>query len=174
MSGRLPLFADPVRLASSRFRGSGTLALAAMARLAPSLYGDNGTVEVALHAAMEQGRAVLHGHLKGRLSLQCQRCMEAVSLEVDHAFSLGVIASEDEIPALPPACEPLLNRGEEIALADVFEDELLLLLPIIPLHEPGACQAALPAGSGVETTEDPEQRKKPFADLKKLLSEGKS
>ena len=173
MSGRLPLFADPIRLANTCFQGNGTLALAGMTRLAPSLFGDNGAVEVALSAGMEQGRAVLHGHLKGRLSLQCQRCLEAVPLEVDHAFSLAVVACEDEIAALPPACEPLLNRGEEIALADVFEDELLLLLPIVPMHEAGACGAA-PVAAGTVVTAGPEQRKKPFADLKKMLSESKS
>ncbi len=172
MSARLPLFADPFRLATNRFRGSGTLALADMARLSPSLHGKNDSVEVVLEGRMEGSMAVLSGRVSGRLGLQCQRCMGTLNLEVDHRFELGVITSEAEMERLPPGCEPLLYQGEPIALADVFEDELLLLLPIIPMHDPRECRAAEPGVD--EPSERPgAARKRPFADLKKLIDETK-
>lgn len=109
-------------------------------------------------------------HLRASLALPvgCQRCLAAVAvpLEVDRWFRFVADeataeaeddVSEEDVLALEP-------RPDLIAL---IEDELLMALPLVPMH--GACPLP-PSGTTVqEALEPPEpQRPHPFAALAKL------
>jgi uncharacterized protein len=79
--------------------------------------------------------------------LACQRCLNAVSfdLDVDSLLELvpeGAELSQDELEDDTRDFLPLVS---ELDVADFVEDEILLALPVAPRHEecglPGAADA---------------------------------
>ncbi len=55
---------------------------------------------------------------------------------------LSPVLDEQAVKSLPVGYEPVLMLNRQIKVADMVEDELLLNLPIIALHDAGACQMA--------------------------------
>ena len=83
----------------------------------------------------------------GVLLLACQRCLKAVSfdLDVDSLLELvpeGTDMSQDE---LEDDTRDFLPVASELYVAELVEDEILLALPVAPRHEkcglPGAADA---------------------------------
>jgi uncharacterized protein len=108
-------------------------------------------------------RLVVHA----RVWLECQRCLQPMShvLEVDGRFRF--VAGEDEAARLDEESEEdVLALPHVLRLDDLIEDELILALPIVPVH--GACPQPL-AFSGEADTDllaaDPALPAHPFAVL---------
>ncbi|MBI3344886.1 MAG: DUF177 domain-containing protein [Gammaproteobacteria bacterium] len=161
MSKRLPVHIDPLQLAGKGELLSGDLELAGMRRLAPSLHTTEGAVEVTLEFGVDPERIpYLQGHIRGKLILTCQRCMQAVDFPVDLDMTLGLVNSPAEADALPDHYEPLMAGSEPVILPDVIEDELLLCLPLVPKHPESQCPA-----SAQKREEKPQDTRKPFAVL---------
>jgi len=74
----------------------------------------------------------------------------------------------DEAAELPEEYDPLLVAGERVRLADLVEDELILALPQIPMHDPGECQAAAVGTDSAAAPEGTAERASPFASLAEL------
>jgi len=74
------------------------------------------------------------------LKLRCQRCMGALDHEVDADILLALASGADEERQLPERFDPLLVSDKPIRLRDLVEDELLLALPQIPMHERDVCR----------------------------------
>ncbi len=69
-----------------------------------------------------------------------------------HAGAGRAVASEADAARVPEDLEPMLAPGGRISIGELITEELLLALPIVPLHEPVQAQcaeppAALTAGS---------------------------
>ncbi len=161
MSKRLPVHIDPLQLAGKGELLSGELELAGMRRLAPSLHTTEGAVEVTLEFGMDPERIpYLRGHIRGKLILTCQRCMQAMDFPVNAGMTLGLVNSPAEAHALPDHYEPLMAGSGPVILSDIIEDELLLCLPLVPKHPESQCPASA-QGSG----EKPQDTRKPFAVL---------
>jgi len=92
----------------------------------------------------EAQRAVLHCEVAATLRLRCQRCLEALDCEVDTTTLLALVAGIDEERYLPEPYDPLPVDNEPIRPGDLIEDELLLALPQIPMHEPVVCARQIP------------------------------
>lgn len=126
-----------------------------------------GNVSGRVHFAREQGLAVAELELTGRATLECQRCMKPVQRSLDVRSRIALIASEADAARVPPALEPVLAEGGRISIGELVTEELLLTLPIVPLHDGSdACAAAADAARkeppGGETH-------RPFARLAELL-----
>lgn len=112
----------------------------------------------------------LHLEASALVPLTCQRCLAPVDAElvVDRWFRF--VADEATAEAQDDDCEEdLLALEPRPNLQDVLEDELLMELPLVPMHE--TCPTAVPLGSpasddGLELGAAP--RKNPFAALAKL------
>jgi len=88
-----------------------------------------------------QWRLTLQGRLQAQLALTCQRCLEAVMVPVDVDVDLLLVRSEEDADALADDADFLVLDAEgQLALADALEDELLLALPLVPLHDD--CESA--------------------------------
>jgi uncharacterized protein len=149
MSSRLPELVDPWRLADARKRLSGRLALARLGRLGRAIVGGEPWVQADLGFLRdERNRAIVTGRVKAELELQCQRCLEPVSFPVDLALRLAVVENDAEAARLPDEIDPLLVDSGRLHLADMIEDELLLALPQVPMHDPGSCPAEGSVGFG--------------------------
>lgn len=90
----------------------------------------------------ELGVPFVSGELKAKLPLICQRCLEPYLFVVDQLSTLAWVRSEQEAERLPLRFEPYLVDTNPLILNDVIEDELLLALPQIPMHEQSTCSAS--------------------------------
>lgn len=166
MTQQLPEHIDPFRLVRQNRILSGTLALSRMERLAPLLHTADGVAEVELEFGTDDmGVMCVLGHVKAELHFICQRCMQPMTHVVDAEVALGLVANRDDVDKVAAHYEPLIIEEVPTPLLPIIEDELLLAVPIVALHETGLC-AALPLSNIV--VEPAMQRENPFAVLAKL------
>ncbi|MBI2779443.1 MAG: DUF177 domain-containing protein [Gammaproteobacteria bacterium] len=169
MSSPLPEYIDPLRLADARAVLQGQVVVSNMARLAPSLCSTQGVVdfELAFDVDMEGIRCV-HGSLSTQLDVICQRCLQPMKLPLEAKVALGVVASMQEAEGLASTYEPLVVGAEPVSLKEIIEDELLLALPVAPMHPEQQCPAW--QERVVEEQEElaQEGRKNPFAVLAQM------
>lgn len=127
--------------------------------------GVAGGVSGQLRFSREQGFAVAALSLKGSATLECQRCLQPMELPIDTSTRIALIASESESVRVPEGLEPVLAPGGRTGIGALVAEELLLTLPIVPLHEAGGCmrvaQSAAPSPAG--------ETHRPFASLAELL-----
>lgn len=143
MSERLPERVDPLRLARQGAILEGVLPLPPMHRLAEYLSSSSGDAKVELAFGLGEGAiGFLRGRAQAQLAVTCQRCLEPMPLEVDTRFAFGLVASEAAAERLGEGYEPLLVGDEPLRLSDLVEDELILALPIVALHDKQDCPAA--------------------------------
>ena len=119
---------------------AGSVPLAKLPRLAASLAQDSGALQVELQATRdEEGQDWLHGEIRGRLPLTCQRGLHAFDWDCDVALSLALVESEAEEEKLLKDAEPYRVEDDELPLRDLVEDEVLLALPMMPRCEDPDC-----------------------------------
>ncbi len=167
---RLPHEIDPFRLTESRAHLEGEIPLKQFKRLQPLLKVDSGKVAVVLDFDIDDfGVPQVVGHLKASLALICQRCLERYDYPIDLRIKLAWVRSEQESAKMPLQHEPYLVESIPLKLNDVIEDELLLALPTIAMHELSDCEAARFINDGLDEEKVPEEEKpNPFAVLAKL------
>jgi uncharacterized protein len=121
-----------------------------------------------------QQRPVLGGAPEVWLALQvqaqvrptCQRCLQPVSIDLTIDRPFRFVRDEDEAAALDADSEEdVLVLSRRFDVQEWVEDELLLALPIVPLHE--ACPQPLPL-SAAPVEDAPPERPNPFAVLQAL------
>ena len=179
---RLPERFAPHKFASQNAALSGVWPLAHFDRLLPSLTSSDGEVICELRGELDgMRRPLLSAHVQAELQLQCQTCLQAMTHVVDHEFTLCVVRDEDEADELSEDVDPLILEDEtaEIALRDVFEDELILSLPVVANHEPGECSVDIDALHSADSDAvskevfDAPAKDNPFAVLAGLKKTGK-
>ena len=172
MSDHLGEFIEPLSLAEKGRTLSGRLAVSGMDRLCQSLYSGKGDVDVSLHFDKDEvGQPNVSGRIETRLQMTCQRCMEVMELPVVAQVRLGLVRTQGQAEALPENYDPLLLSEEPISAADIVEDELILALPLVALHELKDCPAADSVSGHDEQNEPVPQRENPFAVLAELKKE---
>lgn len=163
MSGRIPDSIEPHDWARTGRQITGTLPLTGMGRLCQSLEDTTGEVEITLAGqVLAGGRPVLTGTAVCAASVRCQRCLEPFVLRLEAPIRLGILSHEGALAKLPAGYEPLIcPAGQELSVAQLIEDELLLVLPDYPHHADGMCGiTAVPAQQAGE--------RRPFAALAPL------
>ena len=111
----------------------------------------------------------LHLQAQASLPLICQRCMGgvAVALEVDQWYRF--VASEEIAMAQDDeAEEDLLVMEPQFDLLALLEDELLMALPLVPMHTECPTAPAMRAGDEALAAEV-ESKPNPFAVLSGLI-----
>ena len=143
----------------------GRVKLASMPRVLPLLLSDDGELDVVLELGKdEDGTHTLCGSVTGRLVMQCQRCLESMEYPLATRFRLGLVFSQEAAGDLPDQYEPLLLTREPTHIAEVVSEEVLLALPIVPMHdEQSECRALANDYAPVA-----EERENPFAVLAQL------
>ena len=162
----LPTTIKPVKLARQEGKLSGFMPLKQLVNLSADCVSDEGRVEADLAMKMEQSRPELHGTANASVKLVCQRCLEPVDVEVSVKIALGFVQTEAQMAELLESLEPFMFEEEEIPLADVLEQELILALPIVAYHE--ACEPYPYAGKEEAEAAVAEEKPNPFAVLEQL------
>jgi uncharacterized protein len=168
MSSELPERVDPFRLCDQARSFEGRVNLADLPRLAEALASTEGQASYRIACDRdEQRRARIRGSVEAELTVICQRCMRPMRLPVHVEFQLALVSGESQVAQLPDDYDPLLLEGEEtLRLADVIEDELLLALPVAPLHPIDECSVKPADWSPPESEpETDSKRENPFAVL---------
>jgi uncharacterized protein len=134
----LPETVEPVGLADAGRSFRGEIAVGDLGRLGPMLADRDGALRVSLAFRRDERRIrVLEGSIEGEIRLVCQRCLEPLPWPLHLRFSLGIVTDEAGIDRLPEGYEPLLAQGEPLRTVEVVEDEILLAVPSVPMHDGG-------------------------------------
>ena len=163
MPPRPPQFIEPARLADEAETISGKLGIEGMHRLRAIVLEPQAEVEFRLFFARdERGFIIISGEYATVLTLRCQRCLEPLQVSLENAIRIGWVSDSDAVKLLPADLEPMLAQGSRIALKDLLEEEILLGLPMAPLHAGQEC----PATNLVQELK--EKKDNPFAVLKDM------
>ena len=119
----------------------------------------------------------LHLRAQGHVDLQCQRCLEPVRWTLDLERSFLFVADEEAAEALDAQSEhDVLALPPRLDLFPLLEEELLLALPLIAMHDD--CPTTLPhqpadvsVGATGPTQEEEPRAVHPFAALSALKRE---
>ena len=96
----------------------------------------------------------IRGEVSACLSFVCQRCLEPVDISVESTVDLAL--RHKDAPPTQDDDQDWLQLGEgSVLLRELVEDELILALPIIPLHEQGQCEFYEPPSSPSKPHQSP-------------------
>ena len=142
MFGSGPSTIDPIQLAKRGARLQGTLPVSTMARLAEMCCDDSGEViyDLQFERSGADGLCLLHGALHASVHVTCQRCLEPMTLDLGGDMQL-ILLRPGEREDLAQEPDTLIVE-KPVSLSDIAEDELLLVMPMIPMHEPNRCPAS--------------------------------
>jgi uncharacterized protein len=90
--------------------------------------------------ADQRGSFSLHVSVSGAVSLTCQRCLGSLPYAVAVERTLYLARNEAELErldALPDS--DAIQPGDRLSLVELVEDEVLLSLPLAPMHAEGEC-----------------------------------
>ena len=97
MSVRLPKQIDVRRLAASGSLLEGKMACQAGGRLTDLILACEGDIQVSLEFGQrDDGGPGIKGRIQCKVSMQCQRCLEPVSIELDSPVALGIGETESQ------------------------------------------------------------------------------
>jgi uncharacterized protein len=163
MSGGLPATVDPILLADQGARLSGRLSLRTMPRLRTQLLDDAGEAEIDLsfERSPRGNLRRMRGRVVARVNVTCQRCLEPMTAEIVTATDTALIRAGDQESELAPDVDALTVATTPTPVSELVEEELLLALPMVPMHAIDEC----PARRYVSVT-DKRKTTHPFADLK--------
>ena len=166
---KLPLTLDPVRTAQKRLDYAGIYTRDLVERIAASVVCVDTDVECEMSFAIDNQRlAVITGDAKVTVSLECQRCGKSFTHHVHTTYCFSPVKNDDQVEALPEAYEPIqVNEFGEIDLLALVEDEIILSLPVVPVHDSEHCEVS---EADMVFGELPEEAQKPnpFAVLASL------
>ena len=165
MPSELPETIDPMRLAKVGKEISGSYDLRQFDRVNVSLNDDSMVwVSFRLEFSRDErnGLFCIVGDLQTTLPQVCQRCMQAMRYQLSAIIKMAIVSNETEAENLPAEFEACIDTGVPVKLQDFIEDELLLAMPLVPLHEEQECPAA-DKFNHAETAKE-----NPFAELKNL------
>jgi uncharacterized protein len=170
----LPQKINPFRFAENAVNLHGTLPIHTMSRLITSLVNGEGDVDVKMEFGIdEQGVRFVKGQVEGSLLLQCQRCMQPFHYGIMSGFTFGVVTTEEEAADLSEFYDPILVKEDALLIDEVVEEELIISLPIVPMHPAGECTVKLPFSAGVLDPAEKVEKENPFKVIESLRSKPK-
>ncbi|KHO66346.1 YceD family protein [Pseudomonas flexibilis] len=167
LNGPIPPHVDPRKLADRGAVLEGEIPLASLPRLAEQMVDHAGTVRAKLSFERDERRAVvIHGEFSVEAKMVCQRCLDVATLPIHGEYHYAVIP-EGSKQVVPKGYDALEVGEDPLDLLTLVEDELLLALPIVPVHDSSVCQQ--PAGQDdPQPSEDEVSRPNPFSVLAQL------
>lgn len=145
MLSELPETINPMRLAKAGKTLSGGYKLHQLQRVNVLLEGKTGEqVSFRLEFSQDNENRLFSivGGLETKLPMVCQRCMAPMQYQLSGMINIAIVSSEAEAEVLPEPFEPYIDTGDSVKLQDFIEDELLLAMPLVSLHEKKDCPAA--------------------------------
>ena len=167
---KLPLTVDPVKDAQQRIDYDGYYTASQLVRLAESTGKVLSDAQVTLSFYIDpQKLVVMKGQVQVDVELECQRCGEPFKQTLECHFMYSPVANWDQADDLPEIYEPIeFNEFGEIYLLGAVEDELILSLPLVPMHSSEHCEVSAHEQVFGELPEELAKKPNPFAVLANL------
>jgi len=173
MQSLLPEQLDFQQKAKAGLEIEGRWPIAELPALADLIQPNTGDLKAHLHFDREGKYLVINGQVEAEVEFICQRCMQPMVTLLKSDFKLAMIIKESQADDLPSCYEPLLVTGGKQSVAGLLEDELLLVMPLVPRHEQQCSeymqQQAQQIAKDAELAEQEKANSNPFAALKDLL-----
>lgn len=168
---KIPVTIDPVKAAQKRSEYEGFVPLVNLTRLTESLLNKQGEIAVRIECGTDQqGLTVIQGSASCEVSVTCERCGQPMALSLDCNFAYTPVKPGDEaaLEVIPERYDVVEKDDHgEINLRQLVEDELILALPLFPMHDEAVCAVSAATMSwgdiGPET-----EKPNPFAILQEL------
>ena len=115
-------------------------------------------------------KTLLIGKAKATVELMCQKCLTTMDFDLSVSFRHLVVADDAELLELPDGVEGIVCQDDKIALVDIFEDELIINLPMVARHDDDTkCQPTFKHQN--DESQLTSGTYKPFANLAELKNE---
>ncbi|WP_100657189.1 23S rRNA accumulation protein YceD [Alteromonas flava] len=166
---KLPHNIDPTKSAMKRSDYVGVIATKDMVRLLDAVNRCDEYADVQVKFEKDaQGLVIFHGSISVEVTLSCQRCNGELAHSLDLSFCYSPVQGLEQADEIPEAYEPIeVNDYGEVDLFQLLEDELILGLPLVPLHAEEQCAVKADDLTFGQIVEEP-ARENPFAVLKEL------
>jgi uncharacterized protein len=169
MAPALPDRVDSAHLADNSMVLERVYPLGGMLRLQDMLADARGSVRARFaFAKVDSGRAGATVAVEATPQLVCQRCLQGFAYAAAGSSDIEFSSGSDEGAAHSPREVYATDEGW-VSLRELAEEELLLALPIVALHEPHACAQAQIYAAGAEAEDMSSDRSRPFTALQDLL-----
>ena len=171
------------KLVESGAQVNGLVSDLRLPRVAQAVQQISTNIEADLHFGVDDSNKMIIGvNIQGAVDLPCQRCLEPVTIPLNIATTLTVVAHDEEARSCIRSLEPIVLEEGLLNIDHMLEEEILLSLPAVALH-PKVAQDKFTASTALlvdETAslehEEIERRstkglENPFAVLKTLTTE---
>lgn len=158
---------DSVEFAEKSLQIHGRIALLDLERLSDTLFSRDGELVYSLKGRINpQGKPQLDLQVSGKLQLVCQRCLGAMPFDLDAEAHLVLVPNEEAVPVDADEQDDVdyIVGNQHQSVASLIEDEVLLSLPLAPVHESDDCAAPINRAQ--------EQKESPFKVLQGLKGSG--
>ena len=149
----------------------GVYKISSLSRISEIARNKEDNVKVDLSFYLENNKTpCIKGIIDLNIILDCQRCLEALPIELKVDFKLAFVRHEQQAEGLDSSYELYITKEEEELLTiDIITDEILLSIPMAPSHD-FDCNLIINKDEVVE-----ESRENPFTILKniKIANDGK-
>lgn len=138
---KIPRTVDPVKAAQKRLDYDGIIQPSLFKRLTEMTEGVKRDAEVSLSFEIDEQRlAVISGKANVEIDLECQRCNEIFAHECEVQFTYTPVRGEESEVDAPEEYD-LVDQNEygEIDLIQLVEDEFILGLPQVAMHDDADC-----------------------------------
>lgn len=106
---------------------------------------------------------MLSGKINASLSIECQRCLQPMQNDWQLDFHLLIDASDYVVTESD--LDTLYSQAGNIDIFEVIEDEIMLAIPLVAMHEDNTCNVYWPV---VQHTHRPSMKENPFSILQSL------
>ncbi|NOH95372.1 23S rRNA accumulation protein YceD [Vibrio sp. 99-70-13A1] len=171
---KIPRTVDPARTAQKRLDMDGIIQVSLLKRLTEATEGVKRDAQVSMSFGLDEQRlVVISGKANVEVDLECQRCNEVFAHQCDVHFTCTPVYSEKSEEDAPEEYDLVdLNEYGELDLIKLVEDEFILGLPQIAMHDDAKCSVNSNNLVFGELPKEIEEDKKPnpFDVLKNLKS----
>ncbi|WP_162045996.1 23S rRNA accumulation protein YceD [Vibrio taketomensis] len=138
---KIPRTVDPARAAQKRLDYEGIIQVSLFKRLEESVEGVKRDAQVSLSFGLDEQRlVVISGKANIEVDLECQRCNEVFAHQCEVEFTYTPYYSEKSEEDAPEEYDLVdLNEYGEIDLIQLVEDEFILNLPQVAMHDEADC-----------------------------------
>ena len=133
---------DSVEFAKQHLSASCSVRVSELERLGQVAHNGETEFNVRLEGSEDsEGKPYLRLHVDGMVLLTCQRCLEPLEMQIASDRSFMLVGSERDLMELSEEAEDIesLVAVSKLNVLTLAEDEILLQIPMAPMHAEGTC-----------------------------------
>ena len=143
---------------------TGSIQLSGFTRLCSLVMTNEATINISIEfLTSKYQHPSIKGHVETELLTECQRCLAPMVHPINLDFDLLIDASDEDVHSFQ--VDTVFTDDGYVNIFEVIEDELILALPLISIHEDVSCNEHWQSGSNEEPVVE---KNNPFAVLQSL------